>query len=439
MMKKTTTILSMIMALAMGISVFALAACEPTDTSGSGSTSTSAPTSASDSTSMSTPTSETEHQHTYADEWMKDETYHWHAATCEHSTLVSDKAEHNTDGEDDACTVCGYVPVHEHTYDAKYWSVNSTWHWRAATCKHYTLKAEEGDHTFGDDGKCTVCGYIPHEDTYKYEYSATQHWQRVVCSIKDTFKSCDKGYNENVPKNKNIADHTFNDNHICTVCGFNGTWQNYNDDCILCETCGGCIKTECVHSSEEGHKFCGDIENAKTYEFEAEEGEVFSSDGATVDILDYTNGNRGCIHISYANVKYTITVSKACTVTLKLRNGSTGNFAEKGTVFVNGEEFATKAVLAQPKSSDVKCSFVWNTLGCIKLQEGVNEIEIYQYKGGYEFHLDKMALITEADVDITWTPIDNTKNYQINGYEPMVKDEYFDKPAAELATIKFNA
>lgn len=34
------------------------------------------------------------HIHTYSEAWTKDETNHWHAATCEHTTEVSGKAEH---------------------------------------------------------------------------------------------------------------------------------------------------------------------------------------------------------------------------------------------------------------------------------------------------------------------------------------------------------
>ncbi len=45
--------------------------------------------------------------HTYASDWDYDVTYHWHAATCEHTDLVADKAEH-TLGTDGICTVCGY-------------------------------------------------------------------------------------------------------------------------------------------------------------------------------------------------------------------------------------------------------------------------------------------------------------------------------------------
>ena len=35
------------------------------------------------------------HVHTFSAEWTKDATHHWHAATCEHTAEVKDKAEHN--------------------------------------------------------------------------------------------------------------------------------------------------------------------------------------------------------------------------------------------------------------------------------------------------------------------------------------------------------
>ena len=46
------------------------------------------------------------HTHTYSDAWSADEEYHWHAATCEHSSEVTDKDKH--DFKDGKCSVCGY-------------------------------------------------------------------------------------------------------------------------------------------------------------------------------------------------------------------------------------------------------------------------------------------------------------------------------------------
>ena len=39
-----------------------------------------------------------EHTHTFMTTWEKDETYHWHKATCEHINEVKDKAEHDEQG-----------------------------------------------------------------------------------------------------------------------------------------------------------------------------------------------------------------------------------------------------------------------------------------------------------------------------------------------------
>lgn len=47
------------------------------------------------------------HTHTFSEEWSHDETYHWHAATCEHTDEVSEKAAHIM--QDGACTVCTYT------------------------------------------------------------------------------------------------------------------------------------------------------------------------------------------------------------------------------------------------------------------------------------------------------------------------------------------
>ena len=47
------------------------------------------------------------HTHTFAEEWSYNDTYHWHAATCEHTEEVSGRAAHSM--QDGACTVCPYT------------------------------------------------------------------------------------------------------------------------------------------------------------------------------------------------------------------------------------------------------------------------------------------------------------------------------------------
>ena len=134
------------------------------------------------------------HVHTFATDWTKDETHHWHAATCEHSDQVSEKAEHKfgnwtttkeptedeTGIKEQTCTECGYKATevieqlaHTHKF-ATNWTKDETHHWYAATCEHTTEVSGKAAHTFGEyvsnndatteaDGtktkECSACGY----------------------------------------------------------------------------------------------------------------------------------------------------------------------------------------------------------------------------------------------------------------------------------------
>lgn len=58
------------------------------------------------------------HEHTYSEEWSSDGAFHWHAATCEHTTEVSDKSEHEFN-DIFVCIQCGYIDTtgqSEHTW-----------------------------------------------------------------------------------------------------------------------------------------------------------------------------------------------------------------------------------------------------------------------------------------------------------------------------------
>lgn len=53
---------------------------------------------------------EEEHTHTYAEGWSKNETEHWHDSTCGHADAVADLGEH-VFGDDNVCDVCGYERI----------------------------------------------------------------------------------------------------------------------------------------------------------------------------------------------------------------------------------------------------------------------------------------------------------------------------------------
>lgn len=206
------------------------------------------------------------HEHTFAEDWSKDNTNHWHAATCEHTEEKSDLAAHTWDSgkvtkeatekeagvKTYACTVCKFtktesIPVleHVHTYSND-WSKDATNHWHAATCEHKDLTKDKAAHTW-DSGKitkepteketgiktftCTVCKFtrtedIPqlvHSHTYSKSWTSNEeeHWHAATCEHKD--------------QRSEVAKHTWNEGEItkpatdnesglktytCSVCGY---------------------------------------------------------------------------------------------------------------------------------------------------------------------------------------------------------------------------
>ncbi len=89
-----------------------------------------------------TPTPEPTHEHTYATEWSKNETKHWHAATCG-DDVWKDEADHTwndgvetTNGTKFTCTVCGY----EKTETSKYQVNETKWKEILNNTFNYTLE-----------------------------------------------------------------------------------------------------------------------------------------------------------------------------------------------------------------------------------------------------------------------------------------------------------
>lgn len=156
-MKKTKILTVVGALLAMSVT-----ACGGTNNQPSGSGSNpSSPTSEPSSEPTSAPTSETTsevkpdpsssssssssvHEHTFATEWSSDATSHWHAATCEHTDVKGNEAEHTkgdwtvktaatatADGvEARNCTVCNYEletrPIYHVEIAVKYPFASST-------------------------------------------------------------------------------------------------------------------------------------------------------------------------------------------------------------------------------------------------------------------------------------------------------------------------
>ncbi len=114
-------------------------------------------TSSSDDSSSSTPT----HTHTWATDWSKDATGHWHACTDETCEEKSDSAAHTPNADDDDCTtaitcsVCGYettAAATEHSWDDGVETTPAT-------------GTQAGVKTF----TCETCGKTQTEDIAKLE------------------------------------------------------------------------------------------------------------------------------------------------------------------------------------------------------------------------------------------------------------------------------
>ena len=111
-----------------------------------------------------------EHTHTFSEKWTSDAIAHWHVATCEHKTEISDKAAHifgdwttitnpteTSNGQKErTCSVCKYVesfiiPSLEHTHDfSEDWANNAINHWHIATCEHTIEVSCLAEHSFGE-------------------------------------------------------------------------------------------------------------------------------------------------------------------------------------------------------------------------------------------------------------------------------------------------
>ena len=105
-----------------------------------------------------------EHKHKFATDWTKDETHHWYAATCEHTTEVSEKAEHSfgdwTVTKEATCTEEGS---------------------KAGVCevckKEVTKKIHAKEHSYAE--------YVSNNDPTK-EADGTKTRECSVCGHKDT-------------------------------------------------------------------------------------------------------------------------------------------------------------------------------------------------------------------------------------------------------------
>ncbi len=154
-----------------------------------------------------------DHTHTFEEHWSTDENDHWHAASCEHTEEIADKAAHVDEDGNDVCDVCGFRKDHVHTYEEA-WTYNEKSHYHKNTCGHDDVEKYRdavADHTDEDnDGACDVCAYDGgHTHTYAEEWTKADngHWHAPTCG-------------HDVP-GQDLTDHTDADNNaVCDDCAY---------------------------------------------------------------------------------------------------------------------------------------------------------------------------------------------------------------------------
>ena len=208
------------------------------------------------------------HEHTFSDAWSKDGTYHWHAATCEHPTEVSEKAKHTfgdwkvtkdpteeeVGSKERICSVCNYKETAEieklaHTHKfSNDWTYDGAYHWKAATCEHTTEVSGKAAHSFGNwtttkeateeaegskERSCTVCGYtateaiekLAHTHKFAEEWTsdAIYHWHVSTCGHAVIDDKSEHNFEEwNVTKESSCTENGERKT-TCTICGYEKT------------------------------------------------------------------------------------------------------------------------------------------------------------------------------------------------------------------------
>ena len=152
------------------------------------------------------------HEHSWATEWSKDSTGHWHA--CGGCDEKNDFTAHvYSDDHDATCNVCGYErSLGDHVASTS-WTADASGHWNVCMHEGCTLVYNESEHIYSDahDATCNVCGYVRDLGDHaagELQSDADYHW--YVC----THDGCELLFN--------LSEHEFDDDHdaTCNVCGY---------------------------------------------------------------------------------------------------------------------------------------------------------------------------------------------------------------------------
>ena len=198
------------------------------------------------------------HTHTYADTWSKDADYHWHAATCEHSTEVKDRAAHtwnngvitvpaseDLEGKKTyTCIICGAIKI---TTISKLLHIHQFGAWEsyiAATCM---AKGEERRYcACGDYESCEI---EIDPDNHDYIVTVTSPTCTTGGYTMHTCSRCGDTYrdSETSALGHDVIHHGAQE-PTCTKVG----WNAY-------DTCSRCNYTTYEEIAAKGHDYGAEV------------------------------------------------------------------------------------------------------------------------------------------------------------------------------------
>ena len=362
--------------------------------------------------------------HTFdMDNWKFDAQTHWHPATCAHTDLKKDEAEHawnegvvttqpteTTEGvKTYTCTVCGNTKTatigkldHVHTFDMSKWGYDTENHWHPATCGHTDEKKDLGAHVWNEgvvtteptettEGvktyTCTVCGNtktatigrLDHEHTFdmtKWSYDAANHWHPATCAHTD--------------EKKDLAAHNWNAGVITKPANYGVEGEKT----FTCTTCSA-TRTESIPATPPKYNtltFDGGLELSKTY------------DGTPVVLNPenvHFNGN-GALTIEYkledaADSDYTTTAPT-----------DAGEYIVRATVAGTAEWYGI---------SNTKLFTIMHRI--LTLSESVYSRKIDQLLESGKFGLECKNVQEETNNTLTWVTVEVPEQYRTVGIHNM--------------------
>ena len=247
------------------------------------------------------------HTHTFATEWSKNDTEHWHAATCEHTDEVSDRAAHEFNVEVTrtataeqageavyTCKVCGFSKTEALPYEGHQhiigWTATLGEHDQSYICCDQQMEnPQHGAHTYNDQMICTVCGRYSVVDDAREKLNKGLFSYTLVVENINLPLSLISDSNPDITIDSGAFKLGLDENYMLTLVGtFSGTYGEY------IEVGAGDDGKDKVTSQIGGTIV---IDNNKLYL-------IGKNEGGAMKMEKYSDGSTGFSYVGLENAEF---------------------------------------------------------------------------------------------------------------------------------------